>query len=104
MYIALDLIHNYSIVNPDNPREWVQVFKSIKPQQCRLLTYRVTNDSIFFETTKCVLENGGWLKYSFSGKRTKLGIKGILHSQWCSHFDSTKVFPEKSKIELIESK
>jgi hypothetical protein len=98
IYLACTLIHNFTIENPDKPKEWISVFKSIIPMPIHIHQYQVIKDSVVFETDKGALDDGDWFKFSFTGKLGKNGIKGILKNQSCSHYDTTQVYEDKNIV------
>jgi len=102
MYYVHDNYLNYTVHGPDKPTSWIPVFKAVVPFPCHLRSFRIAKDSLYFQTDKYTLEGGDWVKFSFSGARTPHGIKGILRSQFCSQFETSKVYTDKNVLSLVE--
>jgi len=78
LYYASPFIQQYSIDNPNNPKDWIPVFKNINPMPIHLLLHKVSKNSVDFVMEKGKTDWGGWDQYSFSGKLGKDGIKVVL--------------------------
>jgi hypothetical protein len=64
--------------NPDNPKEWIPVFKAVKSTPIHLLQHKVFKDSIRIVMEKGKTDWGGWDQFSFLGKMANDTIRVTL--------------------------